>query len=130
MEEWCIGGDFNTMLYKEKRLVKGNSGTNRDIIEFMHFVEDMKLIDLPCVRGRFTWFSGNRTVMHKLDRFLLSYKLVDDWKVSVQRVWRRELADHCPVWLEIGGKDWGPKPFRFNNCWLSHGAFGIFIERE
>lgn len=28
------------------------------------------------------------------------------------------------------GKDWGPKPFRFNNCWLKHNEFAKFVTKE
>lgn len=27
---------------------------------------------------------------------------------------------YCPIWLVVSNHNWGPKPFRFNNCWLEH----------
>lgn len=32
----------------------------------------------------------------------------------------RDISDHCPIWLVSSNANWGPKPFRFNNCWLEH----------
>lgn len=43
---------------------------------------------------------------------------------------RRELSDHCPIWLKIGGCDWGPKPFIFKNYWFNHKDFNKFVEDE
>lgn len=35
----------------------------------------------------------------------------------------RDVSNHCPIVLKMGVQEWGPKPFRFNNCWLSHKGF-------
>ncbi|XP_058784242.1 uncharacterized protein LOC131659013 [Vicia villosa] len=48
-EEWCIGGDFNTVLFKEKRIGKSVGCNGRDISGFYNFGEEMELIDLPCL---------------------------------------------------------------------------------
>lgn len=49
--------------------------------EFRGFIEDMDLKHIPCVGGKFTWFKGNGKVMSRLDRFILSSKLIKDWDV-------------------------------------------------
>lgn len=33
------------------------------------------------------------------------------------------ISDHCPINLYSNGVDWGPKPFRFEKCWLEHKDF-------
>lgn len=68
--------------------------------------------------------------MSRLDRFLLSENLVLYWKVECQRVGKRELSNHCPMWLKSGGCDLGPKPFRFNNGLFKHEKFREFLENE
>lgn len=40
----------------------------------------------------------------------------------------RDVSDHCPIVLRSGSQNWGPKPFRFNNCWLEHYGFKNMIE--
>ncbi|XP_058725892.1 uncharacterized protein LOC131597200 [Vicia villosa] len=75
-EEWCIGGDYNSVLFKEERLGKHGGHQGKDSEAFHRFVEKMELIDLPSVGGRFTWFSGAGNAMSRLDRFLLSDSLI------------------------------------------------------
>lgn len=129
-EEWCIGDDFNTVLFKEERIGKNVGRNGRDNADFFNFVKEMELIDLPCVGGRFTWFSGIGCAMSRLDHFLLTDNLVYDWKLDNQMVGKRVPSDHCPVWLKSGGWDWGLKPFRFNNGWYKHEDFPSFVSNE
>ena len=35
----------------------------------------------------------------------------------------RLISDHCPIKLSSSSVDWGPKPFRFENCWLVNKQF-------
>ena len=129
-DDWYIVGDFNTVLHTEERLGKRINNINRECKDFKIFVLDMNLIDLPSVGGRFTWFNGSGMAMSRLNRFILSDKLVHIWKLIAQRVGKRELFDHCLVWLEDDCIDWVPKPFRFNNCWFNHEEFGISYRRS
>lgn len=62
------------------------------------------------------WFKGNGKVMSRLDKFLLSRKLIDVWEVTNQVVGKLDILDHTPIWHNTGKVDWGPKPFRFNNA--------------
>jgi hypothetical protein len=68
--------------------------------------------------------------MSRLDRFLLSDSLIDNWKVSGQWVGDRDISDHCPVSFLCSLKNWGPKPFRVNNCWFEHPDFFSFVEKQ
>lgn len=80
------------------------------------FIEDMELIDVPSVGGRFTWFNGVGNAMSIFGMFLLSASLVSSWKISGQEIGKRDISDHCPIWMKLNYEDWGPKSFRFNNC--------------
>lgn len=66
--------------------------------------------------------------MSHLDRFLIFESVISSWQVSAQWVGDRDISDHCPIWLVCSNSDWGPKPFRFNNCWLEHKDFKAFVE--
>lgn len=46
--------------------------------EFKYFIEDIKLLDVPNLGGRFTWFNGEGNAMIRHDRFLLSANLVSN----------------------------------------------------
>lgn len=103
VEEWCIGGDFNTVAIEEERIGISTWVKRRDMEDFNNFMENMNLIDLPCMGNRFTWFIGNGTSMSRLDRIMLTDKLVLDWKLDNQFVEKRVLSDQCPMWLKGGG---------------------------
>lgn len=98
--------------------------------EFKAFIEDMKLIDVPSVSGCFTWFNGAGNAMSIFGMFLLSASLVSSWKISGQEIGKRDISDHCLIWMQSNFEDWGPKSFRFNNCQIKHEKFREFIAKE
>jgi hypothetical protein len=93
------------------------------MIEFVKFLEELEMTDMPLLGRRFTWFHPNGVTMSRLDRILLS----DGWMVKWRNpnVWAlsRDVSDHCPLVVRYNSLDWGPKPFRFNNFWLQHKSF-------
>ncbi|XP_058785888.1 uncharacterized protein LOC131660624 [Vicia villosa] len=129
-EEWVVVGDFNEVLCKEERIGVDRIRDWRGMEEFKSFVEVMELIDINCVGGKFTWYKDNGKAMSRLDRFLLSNKLIEVWEVVDQRIEKRDISDHTPIRLNVGKIDWGPKPFCFNNSWLKHEDFKAFMAKE
>ncbi|XP_058776636.1 uncharacterized protein LOC131650960 [Vicia villosa] len=129
-EEWCLGGDFNEVSCREERKGERVCHSSRNMEDFRRFIELMDLVDIPCIGGRFTWYKDNGKSMSRLDRFLVSNKVIDDWNIIDQRVGARDVSDHCHIWLNVGKLDWGPKPFRFNNAWFAHEGFLKFLEEE
>lgn len=93
-DEWCIGGDFNSVLNKDERIGRSSSSSYMDCENFQNFVEEMEIIDLLFMGGRYTWFSENGLAMGRLDRFLLSDNLISLWKFDNQVVGKRVLSDH------------------------------------
>ena len=72
---WCIGGDFNEILYPQER----SSGLcpMNTMVEFHDFINYATLVDLPLRRGDYTRSrSGGEAVRSRLDRFLVSL----DWE--------------------------------------------------
>lgn len=47
-----------------------------------------------------------------------------------QLIGKRDISDHCPVWIMINNLDWGPKPFKFNESWFRNKDFVLFVEKE
>lgn len=41
----------------------------------------------------------------------------------------RTISDHRPLIASSSDKNWGPKPFRFLNCWLSHPSYLNVIKK-
>lgn len=129
-EELCLGGDFNEVSNKYERLRKGRYHNRRDMEEFRGFIDDLGLVDVPCVGGKFTWYKSNGKTMNRPDRFFLSRNLIDVWEVVNQRVGCRDILNHTPIWLKTMKLDWGPKAFRVNNTWFNHEGFKSFIRDE
>ncbi|XP_019433996.1 PREDICTED: uncharacterized protein LOC109340725 [Lupinus angustifolius] len=125
---WCMAGDFNSILNRDERRGSSSSLVSSDCVEFSQFVEDLELLDLPLVGSKFTWFVSNGSVMSRLDRFLINDSWSSTWGHLVQMSLKRTFSDHCPIVLKSDVNDWGPSPFRTNNCWFSNAEFGKFVE--
>lgn len=80
--------------------------------------------------GKFTWLISNGKAMSRINGFLLSESFIEDWKVEAQSIGVRVVSDHSPIWINENLRNWGPKPFRFNNGWLKHTNFKSFVKEE
>lgn len=127
---WCFGGDFNSITSREERRGLDGSYKGGEIIDFRYFIEENELIKVPCLGSKFSWFNSACTSMSILDRFLLSYNLISIWKVVGQYVGQRDMSNQCLIWLKVSDLNWGPKPFKFNRCWLDHGELVSFVDDE
>jgi hypothetical protein len=88
----------------------------------------MEVIDLPVLGKKYSWFSAGGKSMSRIDRFLLSDGLVTKLGCSGQWIGDRDISDHCPIWLIVPPKNWGPKPFCVINGWFDHPDFLPFVE--
>lgn len=88
-----------------------------DIEEFLEFIKDMNLADVLLLGKKISWFQPGGSAKSRLDCFLVSEDLNSLWNITDQWVSLRDVSDHCPVILRSGISNWGPKSFRFNNCW-------------
>lgn len=68
--------------------------------------------------------------MSRLYRFLLSDALIFDWGVVRQLIDKRDILDHCPIWLVINQSGWGPKPSKVNDRWFKNVPFLPYVESE
>lgn len=117
---WCILWDFNNIKTTSERMGTCQRGlVDGSIREFNEWIEELKVEEVSWVGKQFTWFKPNGTA----DRFLVSPKWLSKWHGSSQFTLRRNFSDHCPVMLRSKCVDWGPKPFRILDCWLSDNSF-------
>ncbi|GAU10537.1 hypothetical protein TSUD_419470, partial [Trifolium subterraneum] len=126
--EWCLGGDFNSITKTSERRGSSNWSGNTERTEFVQIIETMELIDIPVLGKKFTWSNSDNSAMSRLDRFLLSEGLIEKGGITNQWVGDRDISDHYPIWLECNNRNWCPKPFKFNNCWLEHPDFIPFVK--
>ena len=121
---WCVLGDFNCIRNPNERIGKSDRlvGDN-SMQEFNEWIEDMELLEVPNVGRQYTWFRPNGESKSRLDRALISPEWRDTWPESVQFTLARNFSDHCPILIKANNVDWGPKPFRILNCWLTDKSF-------
>ncbi|XP_068473127.1 uncharacterized protein [Phaseolus vulgaris] len=125
---WCIIGDFNSIRRQEERKnVISNSDYSREIKGFNDFIERSKLVDIPLVGRKFTWFKPNNLVKSRIDRVLVSKEWLDFWPNSQQFILSRSISDHCAVILKEVSVDWGLKPFRCLDVWQKDSKFKEFV---
>ena len=126
-EPWCLGGDFNTILYQSER--SRNGRITSAMRRFAQIIDDLGLVDFPLQGGSFTWSEGlNNQSWVRLDRFLATPSWLDQYSRVYQRRLSRPTSDHFPVLLEGGGLRRGPSPFKFENMWLKAEGFKDLIE--
>ena len=111
-----IMGDFNEVLSSEER--GSHQVSQSGISAFKTFINSTHLMDIPPSNGSFSWFSGNSKSL--LDRLLVNPERLSFYPSLKLNLLNRTLSDHCPILASSEEKNWGPKPFRFLNCWLDH----------
>jgi len=116
---WCIGGDFNVIRFPCER--SGVARISSAMTEFLDFILEHGLMDLPLAGGSFTW--SNLSSRSRLDRFLVSL----DWEAKypglIQKRVPRLCSNHFPILLVCGGILRGKRPFKFENMWLQEDGF-------
>lgn len=129
IDDWCVLGDFNAVRCPEERKGQGNSSSTQRLesSDFNQFIEGMELLDIPLIGRRFTWMKPNGLQMSRLDRILVTSTWIDSWPGFSQEVLPRDISDHCPLLLRNSNQNWGPKPFRFLNCWFDDPRFKGFV---
>lgn len=110
-----IIGDFNEVLKASERgsALFSQNGSN----DFRNFVQDLQLMEIESSSGGYTWFKGNSKSI--LDRLFVNPEWISIFPSLSLSLLQRGLSDHCPLLVHNKLQNWGPKPFRFQNVWLS-----------
>ncbi|XP_058783622.1 uncharacterized protein LOC131658332 [Vicia villosa] len=77
--EWIIGGDFNSIKVRNERRGRVVAANYNEMNLFVSFIEESRLVDIPCKEKKFTWYSGDEMSMSRIDRFLISDDVINDW---------------------------------------------------
>ena len=108
-DPWCLGGDFNIILFQRERSRQGRLTTT--MRRFAQIVDELGLVDLLMQRGLFTWNGGqNNQSWARLDRFLVTQNWLDQFSGVLQSRLARPTSDHFPIFLEGNGLRRGPSP--------------------
>nr|KYP66721.1 Transposon TX1 uncharacterized [Cajanus cajan] len=127
---WCLMGDFNSVRKVTERVgVNGGNVGAVEIGDFNNFISDLGIVEVPLIGRSFTWYRPNGRAKSRIDRIFVSRDWFDQWPGSIQMVLDRNISDHCPILLKNVEVDWGPKPFRFLDCWLHDKDFRPLVEK-
>uniref|UniRef100_A0A2N9J763 CCHC-type domain-containing protein n=1 Tax=Fagus sylvatica TaxID=28930 RepID=A0A2N9J763_FAGSY len=112
----------------------GNSPSNSRMAEFRNCINACNMIDLGFSGPKFTWSNChdiNSLIMEWLDRAFAN----PNWRIlfpeaSVSHLTQTH-SDHCPLLLTLCPiiPRSLPRPFRFENIWLSHSDFPKIVEQ-
>ncbi|KAL8498535.1 hypothetical protein ACS0TY_021749 [Phlomoides rotata] len=119
----CLAGDFNAVRNEVERVGRSGFTNKREMEDFDKFIRDSNLIDLPLSGRSYTWYRPDGSCKSRLDHFFLNKEWIACYPTARLKGLPRSISDHCPLILEDGLIDWGPKPFRFSNAWLLHPSF-------
>lgn len=108
-----IMGDFNEVLDVSNRGSQQASYAGME--DFKSFIQEAQVMEVPSI-NKYTWFRGNSK--SKLDRIFVSPEWVSIFPGLKLSLLHRGLSYHFPMLLHSHERNFGPKPFRFQNCWL------------
>ncbi|KAJ9562894.1 hypothetical protein OSB04_008054 [Centaurea solstitialis] len=114
---WCIFGDFNEVSLERER---ENATVNvKGMEEFNDFIARNNLEEAPMVGNQFTRISDDGLKRNRSDRFMMTVDFWSRWRNLGVKSLERKWPDHFPIVLIEDRKDFGPKPFKFFDTWLS-----------
>ncbi|XP_071704398.1 uncharacterized protein [Rutidosis leptorrhynchoides] len=113
---WIIFGDFNEVRFSSER--KNTDFCERRAKLFNDFIKDNSLLDLPLGGRTYTRITDNGRKFCKLDRYLVSENLFLQWPNLNVMVLDKKHTDHCPLILQDGNVDFGPKSVKVFDEWL------------
>ncbi|XP_012442048.1 uncharacterized protein LOC105767067 [Gossypium raimondii] len=106
--------------------------------EFKEVMDEMALVDIKPDSGWFTWVNNRdkgRLIKERLDRFLTSVAVVENFPFIATKVLRQTQSDHDAIILDL----WGRKPkdfpkdkrlcFKFDVCWVGNKEAKNVIDR-
>ncbi|KAK8335250.1 hypothetical protein V6Z12_A09G041500 [Gossypium hirsutum] len=125
-EGWIMGGDFNAILNNSEK-ERGRRKPRTLMDDFCDVLEELSLTDVKTPNGWFTWSNNNKSggglIKERIDRFLSSVSLVENFPFIATKVVRQTQSDHDPILLDL----WGHRPkdhpndhrlsFKFGLCW-------------
>lgn len=103
--EWLLGGDFNSVKSRNKRIGSSAYSNATERREYSFFIESTSLEDVPCKGRKYSWCSDNGRSKSRIDMFLVSDSIVSSWGVMGQFIGLWDVSDPCTVWLEVDKED-------------------------
>ncbi|GJU04185.1 RNA-directed DNA polymerase, eukaryota [Tanacetum coccineum] len=123
--EVILMGDFNEVRYKNERY--GSVFNVQGAKVFNSFIANSNLVEVPLGGCSYTWCHGSASKMSKLDRFLMSERLLRESPSISAITLDRFLSDHRPILLRETNHDYGHIPFRLFHYWFDMEGFDKLV---
>ncbi|GJX98280.1 RNA-directed DNA polymerase, eukaryota [Tanacetum coccineum] len=121
-----VMGDFNEVRKKEERF--GSLFNVQGVDAFNLFISNTGLEEVSLRGCLYTWCHKSATKMSKLDRFLISKRLMNSCPYISAITLDRYVSDHRPILMRESHHDYGPVPFRFFHYWFEIKGFDKLVE--
>lgn len=111
-----LDGEFNEVLsplYRSSQRLD-----NRGMEKFKELIQTLQLVGIQARNGYFMWYRSGSS--RKLDRVFVSPQFRENISGMELSLLKRNISDHKPLLISTEIQNWGPKPFRFLDCWLTH----------
>uniref|UniRef100_A0A2N9GZ20 DUF4283 domain-containing protein n=1 Tax=Fagus sylvatica TaxID=28930 RepID=A0A2N9GZ20_FAGSY len=104
------------------------------IAEYNNCMNTCSMLDLGFSGPKYTWSNGqdiSTLIMQRLDRAWVN----SEWRILFPEAYVTHLtrthSDHCPILLSLWPSSHNslPRPFRFENIWLSHPEFPTVVDK-
>ena len=131
---WVLLGDFNDMISDEEKL--GGLPVNRTRMSaFRNCMDNCGLIDLGFHGPRYTWTNKSlcwhTTIREWLDRGLGNAEWATLFPTAEIHHLPKVKSDHCPILLSTDPRERKPpKPFRFEQMWLTDPTFPALVDES
>ncbi|KAG5595642.1 hypothetical protein H5410_036874 [Solanum commersonii] len=111
---WAVCEDFNVCRFPTER--RNCQMKSTAMVEFLDFIEDLELIDLPLEGGTHTWFRGDtNNVASRIDRIIFTIEWSEQFSKMKQVALQRLTSNHVPIALHCGPWDLIKSYFKFKN---------------
>ncbi|EOY31585.1 Uncharacterized protein TCM_038528 [Theobroma cacao] len=123
---WLVGGDFNVILNRAKRLYGASSHT-RSMDDFATTLLDCGLVVGGFKGNTYTW--TNSHMFQCLDRIVYNHQWMGLLLITRVQHLNRDGSDHCPLLISCSkATDKSPSSFRFLHAWTHHRDFKRYVE--
>lgn len=118
-----FGGDFNVTLEAMDR-PDGTGGRDPGSEQFWAFLAEEGLMEMGPADCRYTWrSSASPTSCSRLDRFIASAELLEEFPLATVRALPRPCSDHTPIVWQAGESDYKASYLKFDRSWLKEPGF-------
>ncbi|KAJ8772025.1 hypothetical protein K2173_027202 [Erythroxylum novogranatense] len=121
---WMVGGDFNVIASLDECVGAAHPDLG-SMANFVEFLSQSVLQELPTAGGRFTWVGvcSRGRMWKKLDLILFNSSWLQQFTSSTVELLNRATSNHSPILYNCATPTSVPSSFKFQDMWIRHPTF-------